>query len=114
MFLLKGFFVGIFTILLISGCANKAENIMPAYISHEQFATGDCVKLAEQMDDAKAKLAKFSEMQNSKAGDDVLSVFLTLIPVSKLSDDFEADVAESKGVVSAIAAAQAQNKCKDL
>lgn len=41
-----------------------------------------------------ADLAKFSEIQNSKATQDAWGVFLILVPVSKLSGDSEADVAK--------------------
>jgi hypothetical protein len=41
------------------------------------------------MSAARANLAKFSEMQNSKANVDAWGVFLILVPVSKLSGDSE-------------------------
>jgi hypothetical protein len=64
------------------------------------------------MSDAKEELAKFSEMQNSKATGDAWGVFLLGVPVSQLTGDHEADVAKSKGVVEAIETAQIKNKCR--
>ncbi len=64
------------------------------------------------MSDARAKLAKFSEMQNSKATEDAWGVFLLGVPFSKLSGDSEADVAKYKGIIEAIETAQIKNKCK--
>lgn len=64
------------------------------------------------MSDARAELAKFSELQNSKATGDAWGVFLVLVPVSKLTGDHEADVSKWKGVVEAIETSQIKNKCK--
>ena len=81
-------------------------------ISHERYIDGTCVQLATQMSDARAELAKFSELQNSKATGDAWGVFLVLVPVSKLTGDHEADVSKWKGVVEAIETSQIKNKCK--
>jgi len=98
--------------LIISGCASRPENIKASYISHERYIDTDCSQLAIQMSDARAELAKYSEMQNSKATGDAWGVFLILIPVSQLTGDYEADVAKWKGVVEAIETTQIKNKCK--
>ncbi len=98
--------------LIISGCASRPENIKASYISHERYIENDCSQLAIQMTDARAELAKYSEMQNSKATGDAWGVFLILIPVSQLTGDYEADVAKWKGVVEAIETTQIKNKCK--
>ncbi len=98
--------------LLISGCASRPENIKASYISHERYIDNDCSQLAIQMSDARAELAKYSEMQNSKATGDAWGVFLILVPVSQLTGDYEADVAKWKGVVEAIETTQIKNKCK--
>ena len=98
--------------LLISGCASRPENIKASYISHERYIENDCSQLVIQMSDARAELAKYSEMQNSKATSDAWGVFLILVPVSQLTGDYEADVAKWKGVVEAIETTQIKNKCK--
>ena len=98
--------------LIISGCASRPENIKASYISHERYIDKDCSQLAIQMSDARAELAKYSEMQNSKATGDAWGVFLILVPVSQLTGDYEADVAKWKGVVEAIETTQIKNKCK--
>ena len=64
------------------------------------------------MSDARGELQKYSDMQNSKANMDAGSVFLVLIPASKLSGDHEGDVAKWKGEVEAINTAQLKLKCK--
>ncbi|HEY3046601.1 MAG TPA: hypothetical protein VGJ72_03915, partial [Polaromonas sp.] len=65
-----------------------------------------------QMSDARAELTKFSDMQNTKANLDAATVFLALIPASKLTGDSAGDVAKWKGEVEAINTAQIKNKCK--
>jgi len=66
------------------------------------------------MADARAELVKFSSMQDSKANVDAATVFLVLIPFSKLSGDHAGDVAKYKGEVEAIETAQIKNGCKKL
>ncbi len=99
--------------ILTTGCANRPESISASYISHERYIDNSCAVLNTKMSDARAELAKFSEMQNSKATEDAWGVFLILVPVSKLSGDSEADVAKYKGIVEAIETAQIKNKCKE-
>ena len=72
----------------------------------------DCPQLSTSMTDARAQLAKFSSMQDTKANLDAATVFLVLIPVSKLSGDSAGDVAKYKGEVEAIETAQIKKSCK--
>ena len=99
-------------IVLVSACASRPESISASYVSHEKYIAGDCVRLATQMGDARAELAKVSAMQDSKATGDAWGVFLILVPVSKLTGDHAGDVAKWKGEVEAIETAQIKNKCK--
>ena len=99
-------------VLTVTSCASRPESIKSSYISHERYIDNNCTKLATQMSDARAELAKFSEKQNSKATEDAWGVFLILVPFSKLTGDYEAAVAKSKGIVEAIETAQIKNKCK--
>lgn len=99
-------------VVLVSACATRPEGISASYVSHEKYMDGDCARLATQMSDARAELAKVSEMQNSKATGDAWGVFLVLIPVSQLTGDHAGDVAKWKGEVGAIETAQIKNKCK--
>ncbi len=99
-------------VFLISGCANRPESIASSYMSHERYIDDTCEVLSTKMSDARNELAKFSEMQNSKATEDAWGVFLLGVPFSKMSGDSEADVAKYKGMVEAIETAQIKNKCK--
>jgi hypothetical protein len=98
--------------VLLSACASRPESISASYVSHEKYIDGDCIRLATQMGDARAELAKVSAMQDSKATGDAWGVFLILVPVSKLTGDHAGDVAKWKGEVEAIETAQIKNKCK--
>lgn len=99
-------------IVLVGACASRPESISASYVSHEKYMEGDCVQLATQLSDARAQLAKVSEMQNSKATGDAWTVFFILVPVSQLSGDHAGDVAKWKGEVEAVETAQIKKKCK--
>lgn len=101
-------------LVVISGCATRPESIPASYVSHEKYMGADCTQLATNMADARADLQKFSSMQDSKANMDAATVFLVLIPASKLTGDSAADVAKFKGEVEAIETAQIKKGCKTL
>jgi starvation-inducible outer membrane lipoprotein len=100
--------------LSLAGCATRPESISASFVSHEKYIANDCMQLTTNMADARADLAKFSSMQNTKANVDAATVFLALVPVSKLSGDHAGDVAKYKGEVEAIETAQIKNGCKKL
>ena len=96
----------------VVGCATRPESISASYVSHEKYVSNDCGQLTSIMADSRAQLAKFSAMQDSKANLDAATVFLVLIPASKLTGDSAGDVAKYKGEVEAIETAQIKNGCK--
>ena len=96
------------------GCATRPESISASYVSHEKYMGNDCTQLTDSMADARAQLTKFSALQDSKANVDAATVFLVLIPASKLSGDHAGDVAKYKGEVEAIETAQIKTKCKKV
>lgn len=105
-------FTCLISLVLISACATRPEGIPASHVSHEKYVAGDCTRLATQMTDARAELAKVSAMQNSKATGDAWGVFLILVPISQLTGDHAGDVAKWKGEVEAIDTAQIKNGCK--
>ena len=96
------------------GCATRPESISASYVSHEKYMGNDCTQLTDNMAEARAQLAKFSALQDSKANVDAATVFLVLVPASKLSGDHAGDVAKYKGEVEAIETAQIKTKCKKV
>lgn len=99
---------------LLVGCATRPESISASYVSHEKYIGNSCAQLTSDMVDARAQLAKFSSMQDTKANLDAASVFFVLIPASKLTGDSAGDVAKYKGEVEAIETAQVKNGCKKI
>lgn len=100
--------------ILTAGCANRPESIAASYMSHERYIDGSCAVLNTQMADARAKLAIYSDKQDTAANVDAGGVFLVLIPPSAFAGDSEADVAKYKGMIEAIETAQIINKCKGI
>lgn len=96
----------------LAGCATRPESIPASYVSHEKYSGIDCVQLSTHLGDARAQLLKVSAMQDSKANMDAATVFLALVPASKLTGDHAADVARFKGEVEAIETAQIKQGCK--
>jgi len=101
-------------LIALSACATRPESISASYVSHEKYMGSDCVQLSTLLADARADLQKFSSMQDSKANMDAATVFLALVPASKLTGDHAADVAKFKGEVEAIDTAQIKKGCKAL
>jgi hypothetical protein len=96
----------------VVGCATRPESISASFISHEKYMGQTCAQLTDSMADARAKLAEFSKLQDSKANVDAATVFFVLIPASKLSGDHAGDVAKYKGEVEAVETAQIKTTCK--
>lgn len=99
------------TLILITACASRPESIPASFVSHEKFMGKDCAQLGLDMSNARSELAKYSSMQDSKANMDAATVFLVLIPASKLSGDHAGDVAKYKGEVEAIDTALVKTRC---
>lgn len=110
--MLKKTLLSCLALSLLGACATRPESISASYVSHEKYMDNDCAKLGNLMTDARAELTKFSDMQNTKANVDAATVFLALVPASKLTGDSAADVAKWKGEVEAIDTARIKNKCK--
>lgn len=98
--------------LSAAGCATRPESISASYVSHEKYTANSCVELSTILSDARSQLAKYSSMQDTKANLDAATVFLALVPASKLTGDHAGDVAKYKGEVEAIETAQIKNSCK--
>lgn len=106
----KAFLIAAVT-LSLSACANRPETIRASFVSYEKFVHIDCSELATKVADSRALLVKTSKMQDDKANGDAVGVFLLGIPFSKLSGDYEGEVARLKGEVEALETAKIKNKC---
>ena len=106
--------LGVAVLAATAACANRPESIHASYVSHEKYAYLDCPALALKMSETKEELARMSKLQDEKATGDAIGVFLILVPVSKLTGDYEGDVARLKGEVEAIETAQIKARCKTV
>jgi hypothetical protein len=97
--------------LLLLACANRPESIRASYVAYEKYVDLDCQAMGAKMAETRAQLARYSDLQNSKANGDAFGVFLLGIPFSKLTGDVEGDVARLKGEVEAIETAEIRKKC---
>ena len=95
-----------------AGCATRPESISASFVSHEKYSGKDCAALALDLSNARDELQKYSKMQDTKANIDAATVFLALIPASKLSGDHAGDVAKWKGEVEAVDTALIKSGCK--
>lgn len=100
--------------IAMAGCATRPESISASFVSHEKYMGQTCPQLTDSMAGARAKLAEYSKLQDSKANMDAATVFFVLVPASKLSGDHAGDVAKYKGEVEAIETAQIKTDCKKL
>lgn len=100
--------------LTIVGCATRPESISASFVSHEKYMGQTCPQLTDSMAEARTKLTDYSKQQDTKANLDAATVFLVLIPASKLSGDHAGAVAKYKGEVEAIETAQIKSNCKKV
>jgi hypothetical protein len=101
-------------VLVVAGCATRPESISASFVSHEKYMGQPCTELTDSMANARAKLTEYSKLQDNKANIDAATVFLVLIPASKLSGDHAGDVAKYKGEVEAIETAQIKSGCRKV
>ena len=99
------------TLGILVGCADRPSKISASFISHEKYMDLSCSELTNKMSNARAELAKFTDMQNTKANTDAATVFLVLVPLTSMTGDHAGDVARWKGEVEAIDTAQIKLKC---
>lgn len=95
----------------LSACANRPASIKPSFVSHERFIALECPAIQERLVSARNDLARYSVLQEQKANNDAVGVFLVGVPFSKMSGDHEADVARAKGEIEALETAQIKNRC---
>lgn len=95
----------------IGACATRPDSIHADFVSHERFVQLDCRTLASRKTDAVLNLQSLSQKQDDKANGDALGVFLIGVPISKLSGDYEAAIARSKGEIEAIETAEIKTAC---
>jgi hypothetical protein len=97
---------------ILAACANRPESIHASFVSHEKFTHLNCTELDAAMAETISELEAYYKRQHSKANLDAFFIFLHF-PVSKLTGDFEGEIARLKGQVEAIETAQIKNGCTE-
>jgi hypothetical protein len=108
---LKYLVICYFSLICLCSCANPPSKIPASYISHERYSDLTCKELAEVKAVEIDKLKKACHAQKGCVAGDCLGVFLVGIPFSAIAGDHEAEIAEYKGIVTAIETEQIINKC---
>jgi len=67
------------TLVLMSGCAKKAEDIQAAYISPLQYQNYSCQQLQMEMERVRAKVAEVAEAQDKQHTKDVVATTVGLV-----------------------------------
>ncbi len=67
------------TLLFVSGCAKKAEDIPAAYISPLQYQNYECSQLQFEMERVAAKVNEIAQIQNKEHKKDVAATTVGLI-----------------------------------
>ena len=96
-------------ILLIVGCAERAANIEPSYISSEKYGTWNCTSLIKEKSFVDNSLPQASASQDAAADNDALMVFLIGVPTS--GGGIKSEVARLKGEQEALRRAIRDENC---
>jgi hypothetical protein len=59
--------------LILNGCAQRAENIAPAYVSPNNYQTYSCGQLQEEAARVSARVVQLAGVQDSKATSDAVA-----------------------------------------
>ena len=98
-------------VLGVAGCANSPSSIAPTAVDSDEYSHLNCQQLTTELATVSAKLSEAKDEQNSAQTGDAITVFLFLVPLSALTGDAEADVAQYKGEKLAIERAMAKKDC---
>ncbi len=102
--------------LLLAGCAKKAEEVQPAYVSPLQYQSYDCEQLELEMERIKSRLYEVAQIQDKEHKKDVVATTVGLVifwPALFLlaGGDKEQELARLKGEYEAIQRAAIAKRC---
>jgi len=103
--------------LLISACAQKADNISAAYVSPMAYASYSCPQLREEASRVSARAIQVSGAQDSKATGDAVAtgvgviLFWPALFLIKGDSTTAAEVSRLKGEMEAIEQTSIQKRC---
>ncbi len=69
----------LFCAVVLSGCAEKAENVSATYVSPLAYQSYSCGQIAQEASRVSGKVAQLSGVQNKKASDDAVATGVALV-----------------------------------
>ncbi|PHS31068.1 MAG: hypothetical protein COA92_08720 [Sulfurovum sp.] len=114
---MKKILAGILCIGLLSGCAKKAQDIKPSYVSTLEYSDNSCKELKREVIEINRELRVISGVQDDTATKDALSVAASLVfwPALFLTatgDDNKRKIADLKGRYDTVKIVAKKKKCK--
>jgi hypothetical protein len=102
--------------MILSGCAQSANDIAPAYVSPIAYSSYTCSQISEEAARLSARAAEATGVQNSKATGDAVAtgaaiIFWPALLFIKGDSTTGAELARLKGEMQAIEDASIQKKC---
>ncbi len=95
----------------LCSCATRPDKIAATNLPQDKYQTHECSLLESELKNAQSELAVATEKQNSAANKDAWLLILSIVPLSKVTGDYEEEVANWKGEVNAIESAKQKKKC---
>lgn len=101
----------------LSGCAQKAADVAPSYVSPLAYQSYSCNQLVQEANRVSAKVGELSGVQNKKASDDAVATGVALVvfwPAAffiKGDKQTAAELGRLKGELEALEKTSIQKKC---
>lgn len=103
--------------VIVSGCAKKADEIQPSYVSPVTYKSFSCRQIQEEGSRISARTGQLAGVQNKKATDDAVATGVALVlfwPAAffiKGDKETASELARLKGEMDALEQASIQRKC---
>ena len=111
------FKLGAVVAFALSGCAQKAGDVAPSYVSPMAYQSYSCKQLVQEANRVSAKVGQLSGVQNKKASDDAVATGVALVvfwPAAffiKGDKQTAAELGRLKGELEALEKSSIQKNC---
>jgi hypothetical protein len=102
---------------LVTGCADKSQNVQSSYASPLQYQSYSCRQLSEEAARISGKVSQLAGIQDKNASNDAVAVGVTMIVFwpalffLKGNKETKAELARMKGEMDAIEQASIKKNC---
>ncbi len=103
--------IPLIAVMGLCSCATRPDKLAASDLPQDKYRTYECTKLDSELKNAQTELAVVTKKQNSAANTDAWLLLLSVVPVSKVTGDYEKEVANWKGEVNAIETEKQKKKC---